>query len=116
MNKEISMGEARRRAVNGNGLLLPDKRLVAPNGTPLIDPSKAVQAAQPKHYGVVLLENGAVMRQTPVHDPFVLVEIRVTGWRKAWQVLRGQYRVEVQVHGDEDAMRAVFGPSVAIQR
>ena len=109
------MGEARRRTVNSNGLLIPDKTLVAPNGAPL-SPATAVQAAAAKHYGVVLLENGRVMRQSAVPDPFVKVVVQIKGWKKAWAVLRGRYRVEVQVHGDAEAMRDVFGPNVMIQR
>ena len=109
------MGEARRRAVNGNGLLIPDKTLVAPNGAPL-SPATAVQAAAAKHYGVVLLENGRVMRQSAVPDPFVKVVVQIKGWKKAWAVLRGRYRIEIQVAGDEHAMKAVFGHDATILR
>lgn len=108
------MGEARRRPVNGHGLLIPDKTLVAPNGAPL-SPEAAAQAAMRKDYGVVLLENGRVVRQTAVADPFIRVAIQVKGWKKAWAVLRGRYTVEVQVHGTEDAIRRVLGPHAVIQ-
>ena len=110
------MGEARRRSVNTNGLLVPDRTLVGLDGGPLLSPGQAASAAQPKHYGVVLLENGQVVRQTAVNDPFVKVAVRVAGWKKAWQVLRGRYVVEIQVHGDAEAVRTVFGLHVMIQR
>lgn len=109
------MGEARRRAVNGNGLLIPDTTLVAPNGAPLLSPGTAAQAAAPKHYGVVLLENGRTVRQSAAPHPFVRVAVAVKGWKKAWAVLRGRYTVEVHVHGDEQAMRDVFGPGALIR-
>lgn len=110
------MGDARRRSVNSNGLFVPDRTLVAPNGDQLVSSGSASVAAAVKHYGVVLRENGAVIRQHAVDDPFITATFTVSGWRQAWMVLRGRYTIEVQVHGDETALKAVFGPHVAIQR
>lgn len=89
---------------------MPDKRIVDTNGRPLLSAQVAADAAGPvKHYGLVLIENGRVRDQRAIGDPFVKVEIQVSGWRKAWQVLRRRYGIGVRVHGDEQAMRDVFG-------
>jgi len=97
------MGEHKR--LPEGQLLVPDGRLVSANGVPLTV----------KHYALVLIEQGRVRDRRALHDPFVRVQLRVVGWRKAWQVLRGGYTLEVQVVGDEDAYRAVFGPSALIR-
>jgi len=109
------MGDARRRSVNGNGLLVPDSRLVAPNGAPLSG-ATAAAAVQAKHYGLVIAEQGAVVRQTAMPDPFIQLKVQPKGWKKAWAVLRGKYTLEVQVAGDEQAMKAVFGTDSMIRR
>lgn len=114
MTEEMSMGDARRRSVNGNSLLVPDSRLVSAAGVPLSG-AMAGHAAGLKQYGLVLLENGVVVSQRAIADPFIRVQIAVKGWRKAWQVWRGRYAVKVQVHGTEQAMRDVYGPSVMIR-
>ena len=101
------MGEAQRRTQNGR-LLVPDGRLVNVNGGPL-SAGTAAQAAGVKHYGVTLVENGRVVKQTALNDPFIRVQIVVKGWRKAWQVLRGRYGLEVRVDDTEQAMKDVYG-------
>ena len=109
-----SMGEARRRSVNGNGLLVPDTRLVSAGGVPLSG-ATASQAAAAKQYGLMIVENGVVLKQGAIADPFIRVKVAPSGWRTAWRVLRGRYTLEVQVHGTEQAMRDVYGPAVLIR-
>ena len=109
------MGEARARRVNGHpGLMLPDRRLVGVNGQPLMSPGLASAAAR-KEYGVVVLENGIRVYQQALDDPFVKVERVIRGWRKAWRVLRGGLRVELQIHGTPEGVRRVMGPGAEIR-
>ena len=106
------MGEARR--ARGNGLMVPDTRLVDANGAP-IRPGLASEAAQRPDYALVLIENGRVVAQRGLADPFIKVQITVKGWKKAWRVLRGQFSLEVQVFGTEQAVRHVMGPAARIR-
>ena len=108
------MGESKQRLINAARLLVPDGRLVNASGVPL-SPATAAQSAAVKHYALVLIEGGTVRERRALHDPFVRVQLVVKGWRKAWAVLRGRYTVEIQVHGDDQAHRDVFGPSLQIR-
>ena len=108
------MGQAKRRIPPESRLLVPDGRLVNANGVPL-SAATAAQAAAVNHYALVLIEGGIVRDRRALHDPFIRVQFVVRGWRKAWAVLRGRYAVEVQVHGDEQAHRDVFGASALIR-
>ena len=108
------MGEANQRRRNDARLLVPDGRLVNALGVPL-SPATAAQSAAVKHYALVFIEGGTVRERRALHDPFIRVQLVVKGWRKAWAVLRGRYTVEVQVVGDAQAHRDVFGPSLQIR-
>ena len=108
------MGEANQRRHIASHLLVPDGRLVNAAGVPL-SAATAAQSAAVKHYALVLIEGDRVLERRALHDPFVRVQLVVKGWRKAWAVLRGRYTVEVQVVGDEQAHRDVFGSSALIR-
>ena len=110
------MGEVRSGQVNGQPrLMVPDCRLVGVNGQPLTSPGLASAAVERKEYGVVVLEDGVMVRRVALHDPFVRVERVIRGWRKAWRVLWRGVRVEVQIHGTAEGVRRVMGPGAEIR-
>lgn len=67
-----------------------------------------------KHYTVDICEEiqpGIDVRiaSVEIYDPFIRTKLEPRGWRVAWAVLRGRYRLTVQVFGSPEAHRAVFG-------
>lgn len=66
-------------------------------------------------FEVTTRENGTLLRTQTIDDPFVHTTLRPTGWRAAWQVLRGRFELTVDVRGKHDAvyravMRADYTP------
>lgn len=47
-------------------------------------------------------------KDTPLHDPFIHTTVHLRGWRVAWAVLRGRYKLFVRIRGTDEAHRAVF--------
>lgn len=67
---------------------------------------------QQNHVGqfiVICEENGCVISEQVIDDPFVYTRLRPKGFRAAWQALRGKMELAVRIRGAHNAVyRAVM--------
>jgi DNA modification methylase len=59
-------------------------------------------------YTLTITENGDAIRQQPMADPFHTTMIHPKGWRSAWLVLRGRYKLVLSVGADMDRVDEVM--------
>jgi hypothetical protein len=52
--------------------------------------------------------NGELIKAQPIHDPFVHTEVRLRGFRHAWNALTKGLRVEIAVDASHGAVRAIM--------
>jgi len=53
-------------------------------------------------------ENGRLIEDRVFDDPFIHSVFEIQGWRAAWDVLRGRFKLVVGVDGTKEATNVVF--------
>jgi len=61
-----------------------------------------------KQYRIIVRENGVLIDDQQLDDPFITTSLRPKGWRAAWDALRGRMILNVSVRGTDAAHRIVF--------
>jgi hypothetical protein len=61
-----------------------------------------------EQFTVTTRVNDEIIKEQPIHDPFLYTTVTLRGWKHAWNLLRGGIRVSVSVSGSHGAMRAIM--------